>query len=227
MNMQRTPEPELMLDPSQAQAYAAADFSDAHSRFVKLLQERLQDLPDTGHALDLGCGPGDITRRFAEAFPNWTIDAVDGSPAMLTCGRQMLVDRGLVSRVTLHELLLPAERLPGSDYQLVFSNSLLHHLRDPNDLWASIRQATQRGASVFVMDLMRPDSRDTAHALVKRYSADEPEVLRTDFFNSLLAAYTPAEVASQLAAAGLGHLQIEQVSDRHLIVWGRIDSGLS
>ncbi len=47
-----------------------------------------------------------------------------------------------------------------------------------------------------------------------------PLSCRQDFFNSLLAAYTVDEVHAQLARTGLGHLQVEAVSDRHLTVAG-------
>jgi len=56
---------------------------------------------------------------------------------------------------------------------------------------------------------------------VDTYSGDEPEILRTDFFNSLLAAFTPAEVEAQLAEAGLADLRVEATSDRHLMISGR------
>jgi hypothetical protein len=58
--------------------------------------------------------------------------------------------------------------------------------------------------------------------MVDRYAHNEPEVLRTDFYNSLLAAYRPPEIREQLREAELGHLEIEVVSDRHLLVWGPI-----
>ncbi len=75
---------------------------------------------------------------------------------------------------------------------------------------------------VFVMDLMRPGSREDAQRLVRQYADGEPRVLQNDFFNSLLAAYRPPEVEEQLAGHGLGCLSVEIVSDRHLIVFGRL-----
>jgi trans-aconitate methyltransferase len=218
----RVPEPELMLDDEQARAYAAADFEQPHTMFVEQLTARFPDLAATGHALDLGCGPGDVTMRFARAFPGWTIDAIDGSPAMLEHGRKAAVEAGLGARIRFHEIRLPAERMPRDGYDLIFSNSLLHHLADPGVLWAALRRAGAVGSAVFVMDLSRPASREAARDLAARYAADEPEILRTDFFNSLLAAYVPQEIRLQLERAGLGHLDLEAVSDRHLVVWGRV-----
>ena len=92
----------------------------------------------------------------------------------------------------------------------------------PSVLWSSLRRSAQPAFSVFVMDLLRPASRAEADALVEQYAADEPEILRTDFLHSLLAAYRPTEVQSQLQLAGLDHLNLEVVSDRHLIVWGPV-----
>ena len=80
--MKRTPEPELMEDAAQARAYAEADFSEPHGRLLEALRERLPGLPARGAALDLGCGPADVTLRFAGAFPGWTVDGVDASAAM-------------------------------------------------------------------------------------------------------------------------------------------------
>lgn len=222
--MDRTPEPELMTAAEQVAAYAGADFSAPHDRFVALLRERLADLPATGFAADLGCGACDISIRFARAYRSWTIDAVDGSQAMLDAAVSLIEHARLSPRIARHRLLLPCDP-PGKNlYDLVFSNSLLHHLADPSVLWATVKSWTRRGSSVFVMDLLRPASRDDARKLVDEHAAGEPDVLRTDFYNSLLAAYRPDEVRSQLAGAGLANLALEVVSDRHWIAWGWVSA---
>ena len=218
--MDRVAEPELMLDAYQARAYASADFEEPHSRFIDLLKQRLIDLPPNGVALDLGCGPGDISFRFVRAFPGWTVDALDGSPVMLELGRQAAARSRLGTRVRFHEVRLPQGPAPSGSYDLIFSNSLLHHLRAPEVLWSSARQWSRAATLVFVMDLIRPESRGRASELVDRHACNEPEVLRADFYNSLLAAYRPPEIREQLREASLGHLEIEVVSDRHFLVWG-------
>jgi SAM-dependent methyltransferase len=225
--MDRVPEPELMLGRDQARAYAAADFEEPHSRFITLLQQKLPDLPTDGRALDLGCGAGDIAIRFARAFPAWIVDAVDGSPAMLDLARQAAIESGLDSRIRFSERLLPRDAPPAVDCDLVFSNSLLHHLADPATLWSSVRSCSHSASAVFIMDLLRPASPVEARALVERYAGGEPDLLRTDFYNSLLAAYRPREVLELLERSGLSQLECDVVSDRHWIVWGRVGSGES
>ena len=213
-----------MDDPAQALAYAQADFAEPHERFVALLRERLPDLAPAGRALDLGCGPGDPTLRLARALPRWEIDAVDGSAPMLALAREAAARAGLAARVRFHEAKLPGAppALAAARFDLVFSNSLLHHLADPAALWQAVRRFAAPGAAVFAMDLLRPPSRAAALALVAQHAASEPDVLRRDFLHSLCAAYRPDEAARQLEAAGLGALAVAAVSDRHWIVWGRL-----
>lgn len=218
--MDRIPEPELMNEEAQARAYAEADFAEPHDHFVALFGECFPGVDPAGWVLDLGCGPGDITLRFARAHPRCHIDGVDGAEAMLALGHEAVEAAGLIDRIRLVHGYLPGAQLPRRRYEAVISNSLLHHLADPHALWAAIIAHAGVRAPVFVMDLMRPASREAAAALADEYAAGEPEVLRRDFHHSLLAAYTPEEVEAQLAAAGLEGLAVRPVSDRHLIVSG-------
>jgi hypothetical protein len=137
---------------------------------------------------------------------------------MLRLGRAALAERQLDGRVTLVHGYLPEAAAPRATYDLVFSNSLLHHLRQAADLWHCVRRWRRPGAPVFVMDLLRPDSRAEAERLVDLHAAGEPDVLRRDFLHSLCAAYRVDEVHAQLRQAALG-LEVETVSDRHWIAW--------
>jgi ubiquinone/menaquinone biosynthesis C-methylase UbiE len=220
--MQRIPEPDLMTGAEQALAYAKADFAEPHDRCIALLKEVLPDLSTEGYALDLGCGPADITIRFARALPGWSVDGLDGAPAMLKYGQLALQQVQLQGRVRLTEAYLPDGAAPRDRYDLIFSNSLLHHLNDPMVLWDSVKRWSMPGTQVFVMDLMRPDTAEAASQLVGQYAADEPEILRHDFYHSLLAAYRINEVHQQLEVASLQHFLVKAVSDRHFIVWGEI-----
>jgi SAM-dependent methyltransferase len=219
--MDRIPEPELMNDPAQALAYARADFEQPHNQFIEQFRACFPDWSGTGYVLDLGCGPGDICRRFARAFPRTHIHGIDAAPAMLAVGRDDLRAAQLTDRVELLEGYLPDATLPRDDYDAVISNSLLHHLHDPQVLWQSIVRRAAPGAPIFVMDLRRPATRENAAALVEIYAADEPDILRTDFHNSLLAAYRYEELHAQLTNMGIDWLHIEAIGDRHLLVHGR------
>lgn len=217
--MERIPEPELMDDEIQACAYATADFESPHNYFIELFQDTFPDLNPQGTVLDLGCGPADITIRFASVFPQCSLIGVDGAQAMLEYGKRAIINAGLDDQINLLHGYLPDIELPKKNYAAVISNSLLHHLADPMVLWQVISKYAQPGVPVFIMDLMRPDSKQTARVLVEEYSADEPDILKHDFYHSLLAAYSPEEVRYQLNKADL-HLRVQIVSDRHLVVSG-------
>ncbi|MFO7603304.1 MAG: class I SAM-dependent methyltransferase [Gammaproteobacteria bacterium] len=218
--MNRIPEPELMNDAAQAQAYAHADFAAPHQQFIDTFQERFAGLDISDAVLDLGCGPADISRRFALAYPHCTLHAVDGASHMLAHARRLNQQQGLAQRIVLIEGTLPGVTLPQDFYHTIISNSLLHHLHDPFVLWQTLRQYAKASAHIFIMDLMRPDSAATAAQLVTTYAASEPHILQEDFYHSLLAAFTPREVQHQLEEMAMSHLRVEEVSDRHMIIYG-------
>lgn len=223
--MKRRLEPELMEEVDQAMAYAEADFSEPNALFLRLLGELEPGQLDGARALDLGCGPADIVMRFLTAYPHAECDALDGSAAMLRHAREALGRLpGLTKRCRLIQDLLPSDRLPAAHYDLILSNSLLHHLHEPDVLWQTVTHCAKPGAIVLIMDLMRPPSAGWAEALVSTYADDAPEVLRNDFRNSLFAAFEPNEVSAQLVQAGIDGLEIAVVSDRHLAIWGRLTS---
>lgn len=222
--MERVPEAELMDVPLNASAYAGADFSEPNSKFVALFAEKFPAF-NGQRLLDLGCGPADITVRFAHRYPQTRVLGVDGAEAMLTIARRVIrEDPALANRIDVRKWHIGCEKSPLGlhEFDAVVSNSLLHHMDDPLDLWRTIHECAAPGAPVLVMDLIRPPSLSEAAAIVEKYADNEPEVLRVDFLNSLLAAYSLDEVRQQLSLANMGSLHIEVVSDRHFIVSGSL-----
>lgn len=219
--MQRVPEPELMNDPAQAKAYAQADFAEPHNAFVQYFRSRFPDF-DEGEVADLGCGAADVTVRFARAYPRANITGVDGAEAMLAFGRSRIEEAGLKQRISLVQCVLPSAALRSQRFDVVLSNSLLHHLDDPMVLWQTVSRIARPGAKIQIMDLLRPDTPSDAQRLVRLHARDAPAILRRDFYNSLRAAYTADEVSRQLAACELAPLTVEVLSDRHLLVSGRL-----
>ena len=220
--MQRIPEPELMNDEAQALAYAQANFDEPHDMFIQVFKDTFPEAKVSGHILDLGCGPADISIRYAQAYPDCVIDGLDGAPRMLAQGELAIQKAQLQDRINLLEGLLPGANLPRDNYDVIISNSLLHHLHEPDVLWESIKQYTVPGSRVFIMDLMRPDTERVAREFVDLYASDEPQVLREDFYHSLCAAFLPEEIQSQLAFACLSHFEVKILSDRHVLVFGTL-----
>ena len=217
--IERIPEPEVMDDSEEAGVYDAADFNRVnHScaqRICKLLEA------EEGHGLDLGTGPAEIPIRICTLEPGWKITAVDASPSMLRLARQRVKEAGLEKRIRLLKADAKNLRQLRRKFSAIFSNSLLHHLHDPAPFWKEIRRVGLPGASVMIQDLRRPASRAKARKLTRLHTAGDPPLLKQLFYQSLLAAFTPAEVRTQLCAAGLD-LKVRITTDRHMVVSGRL-----
>ncbi|MFP4209293.1 MAG: class I SAM-dependent methyltransferase [Wenzhouxiangella sp.] len=218
--MDRIPEPELMDEPAQARAYAEADFAEPNSLFTTAVAERLAGQPP-GRLVDLGCGPGDICLRLARALPGWRIVGLDAGPNMLALADLAVAATDCAERIELVCARLPEHGLQGP-FEAVVSNSLLHHLPDPMTLWQTIGELAGPGSYVQIMDLHRPDSIARARWLVDEHAAGAPEILRQDFYNSLLAAWTIEEVRSQYERAGLDFLRLSRPTERHWMASGLV-----
>jgi len=218
--MDRTLEPEVMDDPEQALAYARADFEEENKGFIDRFREYFPEFTE-GHVLDLGCGPGDIPVRFARALPSCRITGIDASEPMIGLAGGAVKQAGLADRIIFRcERFQEVSLVEPADAAV--SNSLLHHVPNPLQFWYRLRQLVKPGSPVLVMDLLRPDSPEGAQAIVDRYAAKEPEILRRDFYRSLLASFTEDEVAAQLAELNLSRLFIDVIDDRHWVVGGII-----
>jgi ubiquinone/menaquinone biosynthesis C-methylase UbiE len=202
--MKRVTEPELMNDPRQAAAYAGGDLDNAYWLFMQLFHKYFPDLVPNDAILDLGCGPAAIPLRLAKLFRNCQIHCVDGAPQMLSQGKQAVQRERLAEQVHFFHGNLPDKLpLPRDRYEMVISNSFLHHLSDPMILWNAIREYCLPGGAVLIVDLLRPTSEEKAQLLVDQYMPDAPPLLRQDMLLSLHAAYTIDEVKAQLEQANL------------------------
>ncbi|MEJ2662837.1 MAG: class I SAM-dependent methyltransferase, partial [Spirochaetia bacterium] len=85
---------------------------------------------------------------------------------------------------------LPNLNIRAGLYDMIISKDLLHHLPDPKYFWQEVTRLSNDNTIIYVMDLIRPRSKNAAKRIVENVSANEPEILKTDFYNSLLAAFT-------------------------------------
>ena len=179
--MERVTEPELMDDEQQSIAYAQADFSTSNQLYVDSL---VRDFPTHLRAVvDIGCGPADVVIRLAKAAPHAAITAIDGSAPMIALGRTAARAAGVDDRLTLLHTRIPGPPPASQSFDAVLSKDLLHHLPDPRVLWNEVTRLGRPGAAVYVMDLVRPDSEETARAMVKEGAGSEDPILQHDFYS--------------------------------------------
>jgi ubiquinone/menaquinone biosynthesis C-methylase UbiE len=101
--------------------------------------------------LEIGCGIGTDTSRFAEAGANVT--AVDLSPASLEVAKQAVQAWGVAERVTFYQA--NAEELqatlPVESYDLIYSFGVLHHTPHPEAAFAQLRNYAKPGTELRIM----------------------------------------------------------------------------
>jgi len=220
--MRRVLEREIMDDRKQAIAYAKADFSSSNQMFVdKLIEDYSAKLQNV---LDIGCGPADVPIRLAKTKPSIRITAVDASETMIRLAKKAVKAAGLEQRVRLIKGQVPGLQLENCNYDVILSKDSLHHLADPMVFWEEVKRLAKGETVVYMMDLYRPSTKEEAREIVESVSAKEPMILKRDFYNSLLAAFTIDEVQQQLRKAELA-LEVVEVSERHFLVKGPIRTG--
>ena len=217
--MERKAEAELMDLDAEVDAYVRGDFSSVNQAFAERLIQICGPI-DRALAVDLGTGPADIPIRVWKLRPNWRIVAVDASTPMLASGRPAVDAAGASAAIELKLADAKDTGLPAANFDVIFSNSILHHVSSAAAFWKEVRRLVKTGGVIFLRDLARPESESRARALVGQHAGNENALLKEEFYRSLLSAYTVDEVKTQLRAAGLQKLSVETSSDRHLDVFG-------
>jgi ubiquinone/menaquinone biosynthesis C-methylase UbiE len=219
LDLPRVPEPEVMSDSAEVEAYASAA-AQVHleqidntfvARALGLLCGRAR-----GSALDLGAGPGQIVLKLAARLPGWRLIGLDRSPGMVSQARKSLAAHpGAAGRVEF--LLADGCRAPFRDasFDLVICNSVLHHLAEPARALAEIARLARPGAAILLRDLRRP-SRLTFPFHVRWYGRHYSGVMYELFHASVRAAYTVSELEGLLRRTAISDAAVFRHGRSHL-----------
>lgn len=213
MPLPRLLEPEVMDSPQEAADYDAMDFTVVNQAFADLALE-LYSYP-TGKILDLGTGTAQIPLLVALVRPHWQITGVDLATSMLELGQQHIQRANLQHQITL--LKADAKALPFGDHKfdLIISNSLVHHLPDPLPFFQEIQRLLDPNGAVLIRDLLRPASQSELEKILEKHGGDSnPNQLKL-FRDSLQASFTLGEIQTLIDQAGIKNVTLYQSSDRH------------
>jgi ubiquinone/menaquinone biosynthesis C-methylase UbiE len=211
LSLKRIPEPELMDDVSEVEAYAGAAaqaYLEAIDRsFVRHI-EGLVPAPriEAARVLDLGCGPGQILVMMKQRWPGMQITGIDAGPAMIEKARSDAKDAGV--EITYDVLRIGPQgdaRLPydNASFDLVTCNSVIHHLTDPVGALDEIARVATPDGAVLVRDLQRPKLLLPYALHVRVFGRYYEGEMRRLYEASVAAAYTPAEFGALLARSKL------------------------
>ena len=198
----------------QASAYALADFTQSNDSFIFNLFESYK-IKEHTKILDVGCGDGEIPIKIYNKI-KCNISAIDGSLSMLNEFKKKLNNNNINNIQVFHQRI-ENNTLDNKSFDVVISNSVLHHVQSPELFWNNIFMLTKSGGCIFLMDLFRPSDENHLSHILDKYGGDDP-VLLHDFENSLRAAYTIDEVVDHLSMHTLARANVKAISDRHFFV---------
>ena len=114
-------------DPAQYAAFAAQRARPFHDLVARVRA------PSPRVVVDLGCGPGALTRTLAERWPDAQVVGLDDSPEMLERARASLAEPGASANLRF-ERADAAAWSPGPDVDVVVSNAMLQWIPEHPDL---------------------------------------------------------------------------------------------
>ena len=210
--LKRVLEPEVMDTAEEALAYDAMDHAEVNRRFV---DDLLAAQPDLSNSLDLGTGTGLIAIELVQRVNEARVTAVDLSINMLELARANAAAASVTSQIRLDHV--DAKQLPFNDgeFACVMSNSIVHHIPEPESVVREAVRVTMPGGLLFFRDLMRPASLAEVDALVTTYAAGETDHARQMFYDSLRAALELAEIRALVESLGFDGTTVQATSDRH------------
>lgn len=216
----RVLEPEVMDDEQEVEAYldgvATAHLDRMDDSFVRCAVRQARP---GARVLDVGTGTGSLPVKIALARPDTRVVGVDLSSAMLRRARARAAAARLGGRVRFR--LANARRLPfeRGAFDLVVSNSVLHHLPDPVPMFDEIARVLARGGKVFIRDLRRPaPARIAAH--IRRHGRHYKGTMRRLFSDSVKASFRVAEIEALVAESRLGGCRVRPQLATYLVIEG-------
>jgi ubiquinone/menaquinone biosynthesis C-methylase UbiE len=213
MPLPRVLESEVMSGAEEAAEYEEMDFSATD----RLFAERAAELAARGveRLVDIGSGNAKIPLAMCSLLPRAvSVCALEMSAEMLAVAAR---NRGRHGATQLQLIAGDAKRLPFADgsVAMVTSNSLIHHIPDPRDVFREIARITRPGAPLLIRDLFRPESQAALDQLVQEMASQWSPLQRKLFDDSLHAALTVDEVRQMLDECGLADVRVEQITNRH------------
>ena len=212
LSLKRVPEPELMDDDSEVEAYAGAAaqaYLEAIDRSFLQHVEGLMPSPriDTARVLDVGCGPGQILVMMKQRWPGMQIVGLDAGPAMIEKARRDAAEADI--DITYEVLRVGPQgdaRLPYGDgeFDIVTCNSVIHHLTDPVGALDEMARVAKPDGAVLVRDLQRPSLMLPYALHVRVFGRHYEGEMKRLYEASVAAAYTPKEFGELLAKSKLG-----------------------
>ena len=212
MTLERVLEPEAMDTWEDAVEYDSMDFTEVNTAFA----ERALDLgPPEGVLLDAGTGTARIPILMAQRRRTLRIWAIDLSENMLKVGTKNVEEAGVDQLVQLRKGDAKVLAYPDNYFDMVMSNSIVHHLPEPLPFLREVNRVTKPNGGIFLRDLIRPPDERTLEELTAKYAGGCTDYQKKLYRDSLRASFTLDEMRELIEKSEIMGATILQSSDRH------------
>jgi ubiquinone/menaquinone biosynthesis C-methylase UbiE len=212
-----------MDSAAEAVDYDTMDHSQVNRLFADDLLSLLPKHPAeaTCCVLDVGTGTAQIPIEICRCRGDLRLTAIDLAGHMLQVAQRNVIREGLTAQIKLEHIDAKALPFPDQMFDAVISNSIIHHIPEPRQVFREMVRVLRKGATLFVRDLLRPHDLGTLKRLVTTYAGGANEHQRQMFGDSLHAALSLDEARELLRGAGLPAAWASQTSDRHWTIAGQ------
>ena len=210
--MDRILEPEVMDTWLEATGYDAMDFESVNTAFVV---DAIGLDPHAIKVLDIGTGTARIPILMCQQRSQYLITGIDLAQSMLIIGQRNVADAKLTQRIKLERVDSKRMPYPDLEFDMLVSNSLVHHLPDPLSFFGEVKRLVKPGGAMLIRDLIRPENDKIVNQLVANIGSDYDPHQQQLFHDSLKAAFTLVEIQELIDRVGLTQVKLYQSSDLH------------
>ena len=228
--MYREPENELMNTEEQVIAYSSADFSLGEINLIKFISNFLEinniNLSNQDLIVDLGCGPGNISEKLSNMWPEVNVLGIDGSEEMIRKAEsRKFKNKNKFANLSYYcsdIRNINSDIFSNQNISILVSNSFIHHVKHIDEFFEFLIKLSSKDTLNFHKDLIRPKDKTTALKLKDKCAEKYNDILTKDYYASLKASYKKFELDAKILEFGLELMEVIEESEEYLIVYGKV-----
>jgi S-adenosylmethionine-dependent methyltransferase len=163
---------------------------------------------DSLHALDVGCGTGDVAARLAHL--GMRVALLDSSPAMLNIAKRTAQEAGVTDKIVLQpgDASQLTTLFPGASFDVILCHNVLEYLEDPDAVLCGAAHLLRDSSSILSV-LVRNRAGEVLKAAIKEGDLTVAEENLTaewgqeSLYGGRVRLFTPDTLRAMLKAASL------------------------
>lgn len=203
----RIPEPKMMGE-IEMQAFEKLSEENYKRWLIPLVDDVLRyNKKGNPIILDVGCGPGLLTKEFVLRSRAFSVTGIDISRVAIGMAKKNCKEFSNASFMAGNVDHLP---FPSDSFDIVVCKDTLHHFSDPKKAMREMLRVVKKGGMVYVQDLRR----DVPWYLLKRV-VSRNNVMEKLIYYSTRAAYTKEEIGKMLKSLDIKtfHITTRKVTE--------------